>query len=59
MTIGHIAMIDAPCDRCGKQSHELHPFKLSETIVYRGKIITMPWLCLPCTRIEKKKWWKP
>ena len=53
-----ITMLNERCDRCGKSAPELHPYKLSETIVYRGKEITSPWLCLPCFKTEKAKWWK-
>ena len=49
-------MLNAPCDRCGKTALELRPYKFSP-VVYRGKPIEMPWLCMGCFRIEKKKAW--
>ena len=52
-----LEMINAHCDRCGKVSESLRPFKLSETITHRGKRIEFPWLCLRCLMAEKKKWW--
>ena len=53
-----VTMLDAPCDRCGQQMAELHPFKLSEYIMHKKSIINHPWLCLRCMRIEKRKWWE-
>ena len=53
----HIVMMDAPCDRCGKQERELRPYKLTSSITFRGKVIEFPWLCWKCFRAEKKKWW--
>ncbi len=51
-------MTNADCDRCGKHAKELRPFKLSETITYRSKVIERAWLCIKCFVIEKEKWWK-
>ena len=53
-----IAMLDAPCDRCGKLAAELHPYKLADSITYRGKVVEFPWLCVKCFKAEKVKWWK-
>ena len=53
-----VTMLNESCDRCGKPAELLHPYKLSETIVYRGKTISEPWLCLACFKAEKRKWWK-
>ena len=53
-----VTMWDAPCDRCGQQTSELRPFKLSEVITFREKEILHPWLCLNCFKIEKLKWWE-
>ena len=53
-----IELLDSPCDRCGKQSDRLHPFKLSESITYRKREIAHPWLCVRCFLVEKEKWWK-
>jgi hypothetical protein len=51
-------LVNEDCDRCGKTAPELHPFKLSEVIHYRGKVIEKPWLCVRCLRIQKTKLWK-
>ena len=53
-----VAMLDSPCDRCGKVSPECYSFKLSENITFRGKVIPFPWLCPKCMMKEKEKWWK-
>ncbi len=53
-----VTMLNARCDRCRRQTQELHPFKLSEVITFRKKEIQSPWLCLRCMKIEKEKWWK-
>lgn len=48
---------DSDCDRCGKRADKLTPFKLAETITFRGKVVEEPWLCLKCFKVEKRKWW--
>ncbi len=53
-----ITMVGGQCDRCGKLASELAPYKLTDSIVYRGKTIEHPWLCLKCFAAEKKKWWR-
>ena len=53
-----VRMLNESCDRCGKLATELYPYKFSDTIVYRDKTISQPWLCLACFKVEKRKWWK-
>lgn len=52
-----IEMLNSPCDRCGKQSERLHPFRWAERITYRRRVIEKPWLCIVCLVIEKRKLW--
>ena len=56
--LARVSLIGEPCDRCGKQAEKLRPFKLAETIVYRGKSIFRPWLCRKCFVHAKEQWWK-
>ena len=53
-----VTMLDAPCDRCQKMTPELRPFKFSDSISFRGKVIEYPWLCWKCFLAEKRKLWK-
>ena len=53
-----IELLDAPCDFCGRVAPILRPFKLSETIHFRSKVIQFPWLCRACFVKEKEKWWR-
>lgn len=52
-----VVLVNDVCSRCGKEAAELYPYKLSE-VVYRGKKIEFPWLCVKCLKAEKKKAWK-
>lgn len=45
------------CSRCATQS-DLYPFRWTDSITYRGKVIERAWLCLKCTNIEKGKLWE-
>lgn len=56
--VSAVIMRDSPCDRCGKVSEELRPWKFSEHIIYRGRCIEKPWLCSCCFRAQKKLAWK-
>ena len=50
-------LLNDHCSRCGLMTETLHPYRLSE-VVYRGKPIPYPWLCLKCIMTEKRKAWK-
>lgn len=47
--------LQAPCDRCGKDNGELHPWRFAEAVTYRGKRIEHPWLCVTCYLWEKER----
>jgi len=43
-----IVAFGAPCDRCGRTLPYVLPWKLTETITYRHRVIEYPWLCAKC-----------
>ncbi|MDO8672486.1 MAG: hypothetical protein Q7O66_13810 [Dehalococcoidia bacterium] len=45
------------CSRCGRHERDLLPYTFS-LVVYRGKPIEFPWLCVRCINIEKAKAWR-
>jgi len=52
-----VSLTDHPCDRCGRRA-ELHPWRFTASIMYRGKKIDFPWLCGRCFLSAKERFWK-
>jgi hypothetical protein len=53
-----IIMLDDDCDRCGSRAEELLPWKFSDAITFRRKLIGYPWLCRPCFWRHKNLMWR-